>query len=492
MLLALAASALLALLLRLRALPVLPALVLALIALGALRVGAAAGSEVQTPVQAYNDTGSIAVEGVVASDPDHRSSGWHFRMSVERVMRDSGWQDSGGGLLVTARPPESLVETGRDPLIRYGDRLVVTGEVEEPENFDGFDYRDYLAGQGIYSVMLYPQLERSGGGEGSSLLRGVYRLRYSLSRSLARSLPEPQGAMAQAILLGIRSAMLADLVRAFRETGTSHLLAISGLHVGVFLAISLAVSRWALGARGQLYVLAPLAAVWMYAALTGMSPSVQRAAIMGSVYLAGLYMGRQNSGMPALAAAGAVMVGLEPVILTRVSFQLSFAAMAGLVLLAPPIERRLQLGLSAISDRAWSRELTYAIAASVAATLATLPLVAYYFNYVSLVSLPATLLAMPAMPFVLVAGLLTAALGVVDSSVARPAAWIAWLCLTYLKQVVEMFDAIPGSAVRVGWVGAPLVVAYYAALAGAPLLRSMFGRRRAATTRTEALPWLSR
>ena len=467
----LVASLLLAMLLRLRAQPLLPALVLALLAMGALRSSAGAEVGVSPPIDAYNGVGTVAVEGVVSEDPDHRSSGWHLRLSVDRVRLGDEWRDSRGDLLVTVRPPPSLVETGRDPLIRYGDRLLVTGRAEQPVAFQGFDYRDYLARQGIHSVMLYPGLGLAGEGEGSPLLRGIYRLRYSLARSLEQSLPEPQGAMAKALLLGLRSAMPAELVRAFRETGTSHLLAISGLHVGVFLALSLALSRGVLGARGRVYVLAPLAAIWVYAVLAGMSPSVQRAAIMGSVYLAGLYLGRQSSGMPALAAAGAVMVGLEPAILSRVSFQLSFAAMAGLVLLAPPIEGYILRALPGGSERAWGRELAYALASSVAATVATLPLVAYYFHYVSLASLPATLLAMPAMPVVLGAGLLTSVLGLVDASVARPVGWIAWLCLSYLRQVVELFDAIPGSAVRVGWMGAPLVVAYYGALAGVMLFR---------------------
>ena len=475
----------LALLLRLRARPVLPAVVIALIALGALRASAGMDDGIAPPIQTYNGQDGVAVQGVIVADPDRRSSGWHFRLDVERVLLGDDWQESQGGLLVTARPLAAMVEAGREPLLRYGDRLVVTGKVEQPESFQDFDYRDYLARQGIHSVMLYPRLVLAGEGEGNPQLGGIYRLRHRLSQNLSQSLSEPQGAMAQAILLGIRSALPSDLVRAFRETGTSHLLAISGLHVGVFLALSLAASRWVFGARGRVYVLAPLAAVWMYAALSGMSPSVQRAAIMGSVYLAGLYLGRQNSGMPALAAAAAVMVGLSPAILTSVSFQLSFAAMAGLVLLAPPIERRLQLALPAGPERPWSRELTFAVAASVAATLATLPLVAYYFHYVSLVSLPATLLAMPAMPLILGSALLTSALGLLDASAARPAAWIAWLCLSYLKQVVELFDAIPGSAVRVGWMGAPLVVAYYAALAGTMMLRPLSGMRRTAPSRPE-------
>ena len=75
----------------------------------------------------------------------------------------------------------------------------------------------------------------------------------------------------------------------------------------MLLAFSLALSRWLLGARRQLYILIPLLSIWAYAGLSGMSPSVQRAAIMGSIYLVGLYLGRQNSIMPALAAAAAIM-----------------------------------------------------------------------------------------------------------------------------------------------------------------------------------------
>ena len=74
-------------------------------------------------------------------------------------MQDGDWREAGGGLLVTARPSPSLLEGGLDPLLRYGDRLVVTGRVKEPESFQDFDYRDYLARQGIHSVMLYPELE---------------------------------------------------------------------------------------------------------------------------------------------------------------------------------------------------------------------------------------------------------------------------------------------------------------------------------------------
>ena len=227
------------------------------------------------------------------------------------------------------RRRQPLSSARSKPHFRYGDRLVVTGKPEDPPVFEDFDYRDYLARQGVFSTMVHPGVELVGESEGSPLMQEILSLRNRLSRSLEQALPEPQNSMAQALLLGRRSTMPQELTQAFRDTGASHILAISGLHVGVLLGISVAFSRWLLGARRQLYLLVPLLSIWGYAALSGMSPSVQRAAVMGSIYLLGVALGRQNSIAPALAAAAAVMAAIQPGILSDVSFQLSFTAMTG-------------------------------------------------------------------------------------------------------------------------------------------------------------------
>ena len=106
--------------------------------------------------------------------------------------------------------------------------------------------------------------------------------------------PEPQAALGQATLLGLRRNIPQDLNEAFRRTGTAHLLAISGLHVGILLGISLAASAALLGRKHHLHLIAPLLVIWLYGLLSGMSPSATRACIMGSVYLASLAFGRQR------------------------------------------------------------------------------------------------------------------------------------------------------------------------------------------------------
>ena len=181
-------------------------------------------------------------------------------------------------------------------------------------------------------------------------------------------------------MLGIRHGLSGDVREAFNRTGTGHLLAVSGLHVGVLLGIMLVASTALLGGS-RWALLAPLAVLWLYALLTGMAPPVVRAAIMGSLYLENRFTGRQSTGFPALALAAGVMAGLEPRLLEDVSFQLSFAAMASLLLLAPGIQERLDALAALLADgRAQLpgavQRLNAALAVGVAASIGTLPLIA--------------------------------------------------------------------------------------------------------------------
>ena len=183
------------------------------------------------------------------------------------------------------------------------------------------------------------------GGLSESARKGIFSVRRVLARSLERNLPVPQSALAQALLLGLRGQLPPQVVDDFRATGTSHLLAISGLHVGVLLFMAMGLVSGTLGRGRMVYFLVPLAAIWMYAATSGFPISVVRAAIMGTTVLAALALGRPRRVLPALSLAAAVMVGIDPKVLGQVSFQLSFAAVAGIAL-ALPMQPRLAEALS--------------------------------------------------------------------------------------------------------------------------------------------------
>jgi competence protein ComEC len=330
----------------------------------------------------------------------------------------------------------------------------VTGELETPAPFDNFDYESYLAQQGIYSVIYYPRVQILDTGQGIAPLEWLYSFRGRLSDSLAQALPEPQGSLAQGILLGMRGNIPDSLSQAFSRTGTAHLLAISGLHIGIVIGMILIFGIALFGRKRSIYIWLALATIWLYALLTGMRPPVVRGAIMGSLFLIAVSLGRQRNGITALAFAAAVMVGIQPQILWSVSFQLSFLAMAGLIFLFPYFQAWGRRGVTAISGDKESLTtagnlVTDGFALSLAAIVATWPLVAYNFGVVSLVGLPATFFSLPALPAIIVTTALVAFAGLFVPLLAQILGWLAWVFLSYLIFVVQAFDALPFSSFEV-------------------------------------------
>jgi competence protein ComEC len=349
--------------------------------------------------------------------------------------------------------------------------LAVIGELETPSQSGDFDYRTYLANQGIHSIMYYPSVEILDSGQGIPPLQWIYSVRERLAASLAGALPEPQGSLAQAVLLGLRGSIPDSLNEAFSRTGTTHLLAISGLHMSIIIAILLSLCTLVFGRQRSLHIWLTLALMWLYALLAGMHPPVIRAAIMGSLFLIAVYLGRQGSAIIALAFAAAVMVGIQPGLLWLVSFQLSFLAMAGLILLYPHLQTWGRKGVARISSNretlaATGNMTTDVFAASLAAIAAVAPLIAYNFGTVSLVGLPATFFALPALPFIIVASALVAFVELIATAAAQILGWLAWLFISYLIALVRGFDALPYSSLEVGPISPWYVMGYYAVLAG--------------------------
>ena len=229
----------------------------------------------------------VTLQGTIIDDPKATAQRIKFAIAVEAVDRGHGPEPVQAKVLVYAQPPDSLVSTRQPPFFRYGDTLTIEGQLQRPARLAAFDYPSYLANQGISGIVfareanpLNPETGPKSGWRG-----WIFDLRRELSGNLEEALPAPQSAVAQALLLGQRGQLPDDVVDEFRSTGTSHLLAISGLHVGALLVLVLAVSVWALGRQRRSYLLIALVLIWLYALVSGMPLSVVRAAAMGSVFL---------------------------------------------------------------------------------------------------------------------------------------------------------------------------------------------------------------
>ena len=255
----------------------------------------------------------------------------------------------------------------------------------------------------------------------------------------------------------------------FAKTGTTHLLAISGLHVSILVGLVSLSSAALLGRRGQIYIIIPLLFVWVYAVLTGFSPPVVRAGIMASLYLWAILLGRQRSGLTTLSAAAAIMVTVDLDILEEVSFQLSFVSMAGLLLLGPWFRAG---GLRLVA-RYWEPEgvvggvvkfLVEASAISLAVILATFPIIGFNFQFLSPVGLPATVPVLPALPFVLVSSLAVAIAGIFSETAGQILAWGTWPWLSWMTGVIRAFAWVPGLKVNVGSADLYAMLFYYATL----------------------------
>ena len=411
----------------------------------------------------YNDKGIVEIQGMVAEEPDIRTKHCLLIISANQIAINGEKETVSG---------TALIRVSKYPAYRYGDVLKIIGELETPVPFDDFDYKTYLARQGIYSIVYYPKVELMHQGEGSKPLQWIYYLREQLSTSLAKALPEPQGSLAQAILLGFRSNVPDSVNQAFSRTGTAHLLAISGLHISIIIGILLSFGILVFGRQRSIYIWLALLVIWLYVMLTGMHTPVIRAAIMGSLFLIAEFFGRQRSAIIALAFAAAVMVGIQPQILWSVSFQLSFLAMTGLIFLYPYFQA---WGRKVVASLFGGREkitatgsiITDIFAITLAATLAVWPIIAYNFSVVSLVGLPATFFSLPALPAIIVTTALVAFAGLIVPFVAQILGWLAWLFLSYLLLVVQGFDALPFSSFQVSNIYPWQVWGYYVVLAGA-------------------------
>jgi competence protein ComEC len=416
----------------------------------------------QHALQFYNDSGIVVVEGTICTAPEPGNTTSSFQISADRVKYDGAYVDASGRALVTVL---------RYPEYHYGDVLRLTGKLQTPAlSDDDFNYRDYLARQGVYSIISYPRVEVLDTGKGFKPLAWIYSLRESLARSLSQALPEPPASIAQGILLGMRGNIPDYLNQAFSRTGTAHLLAISGINISIVIGMILAAGIWLFGKRYSIYIWLTLLVIWVYALLTGMNPPVVRAAIMGSLFLIAEFLGRQSSALIALTFAAAIMVGLEPQILWTASFQLSFLAMTGLIIISPYLQTigskkatgAVGAGKTAVSSGIFA---TNSFLITLAAILASWPVIAYYFHVVSFVGLPATFFAALALPPIITTAALVAAIGLIIPLVAQMLGWISWLFISYFVLVVRVFDALPFSSIQLNNIELWQIWLYYIVLA---------------------------
>ncbi|MEK7601070.1 MAG: ComEC/Rec2 family competence protein [Patescibacteria group bacterium] len=395
----------------------------------------------------------VTITGTVFQEPDIRDNGVRLSVRATQLIVGNATTSVSAGVLVLA-PPHSDVS--------YGDVVRATGELRLPESFDTgagrtFNYPQYLAKDGILYTLSFAQVERIGEGERNYLKVAALRTKQLYLHGLQAVLPEPESGLAGGITVGDKRGVGEEYSDIFIAVGLIHIIVLSGYNITIVMNMA-----------GKLLARMPRAAqvvsnafiVIFIVLMAGAAPSAMRAGAMALLPLIARMTGRVYLALRALGVVALVMVVWNPLLLAYdPGFQLSVLATLGLVLLSPVCAGWLHW----IPERFALRE----IAASTLGTQAmVLPLLLYQNGLLSLVALPANLLALVAVPWAMGLSVVAAFAGMIFGSYAVIIAFPAYVILAYIIGVAQFFAALPFASVSVAAFSAWWMFAAYAILFG--------------------------
>ncbi len=397
--------------------------------------------------------GEVVIVGEIASPPVASSWGYRADVRVEHLWHGGREILRGGGVEVFAG----------DLSVGVGDRVRVDGEISRPQvGEDGFDYARYLSTKRISAVVeatsVWPVDENRG---------WIGRVHRRTDAALGYGLHPREAAVVRGMVLGDRSLIPEELDEAFQRSGVTHVLAISGQHVAVLAAVLYFALR-AFSVPAAARILTTLALVWAYIVLAGAPPSAIRAGVVASLVLCASLIGRQVSPLHFMTTMLACVLAYNPLLVFNAGFQLSVAAVFGILLLRKPLESLVE-GTLLRSFENPPRSIANLLAVSLAAQAATTPIVAASFDQVSLIGPLTNLIAVPLSGPILTLGLVASALGNVAAVLAYPLNVSNGFLVALLIWTAQAAASVPFAAATTPGVTPLLVALFYAGCVPAAL-----------------------
>jgi competence protein ComEC len=439
-------------------------LIILFVILGAWRYSSVSPVGDPQAISAYTGA-KVVIRGQVSDEPKFGSTSRLLSVSVQSISLDNGntWRDVHGQMTVQIRDTAGADNPYE---ANYGSEVKIYGKVLSP----------FPAGPpGIAASMFFPRVVVMGIG-GNPIIGALYQLRTMLANIIAQTLPQPLAALLIALLLSEHTAALKLLIPAFNQTGTAHLIAPSGFKVTILAAIVDSNMTWLYKKKGAPGKLLPaqrrggwrrwlataltVISIVIYTILSGAGPAAVRAGIMGVLLVIAPRIGRRYNIYTALAGAALLMSALDPFVAWDVGFQLSFLGTLGIVLLTPLFQRLLH-PLERIS---LCHYLVETLAVTLAAEVATLPIIALNFQIVSFVAPLTNMLTVPLLGILLVLGVLICIAGCICMPIALLVGWVAQPLLWYLSHIVTWSANLPGAYSTVGPLDSSMVWGYYVLL----------------------------
>lgn len=423
--------------------------------IGAIRLQSALDLQEEAQAEWDKYSGTVTMTGMVTTPP--RRSEWMTQvpLEVQQLILEDGTE-------VKAARGMVLVWLTKNSQVSYGDRLQVQGKLNIPGEGEGFSYKDYLARQGIYSLMAFPRVRVLSRHSGNPFFSALYETRNTAYRTLRQMVPMPEAAVLAGILLGLDKDIPEHLYQAYQASGTAHILIISGFNISILSALIARFFRRLLPYAWD--ALAATATIIIYTLLVGAEPPVVRAAIMGIVALPAYLLGRRPIHLNVLAFTAALMLFFTPGLLQDISFQLSFLATLGIMVFSDPMKKIVnQLSFKGHlpeEPSKFARWINEYLLVTLEAQIAVLPVLLSHFEFFSLVTLPANLLILPAQPLVMGLGGIALTAGLVFLPAGFIIGKIAWLPVYYSDQIALWMGSLPFAMLRTStkWAWAAWVV----------------------------------
>ncbi len=363
-----------------------------------------------------------------------------------------------------------LISISKYPQYKYGDEIKVSCILKIPRSFipqggtqdDAFDWRMYLAKDGILYECDKAEIEKIIGGKGNVIYRSVLSVKNKLNDNIQKLIPAPQSGLASGLILGGDDLLSKSMQDNFSRTGMTHIVAVSGYNVTIvaeyLMILGIFIGLW----RRQAFWFAVIGII-LFIALTGFPSSAVRAGVMGILLIWSMKNGRLANSENAVIFAAVVMLLINPLLLRwDIGFQLSFLATLGIVYLYPLFSEYLVKKQKVFG-------MTEILFLTISAQIFVLPVILYNFNKLSLISPLANLLVLPIIPLTMLLIFMAVILSLIFYPLAVIFSWLAYLPLKYETFVIDYLASLKYASVeiKISWIG---VVVWYIILAGVIIL----------------------
>ena len=425
----------------------------------------------QRHITHYLGPEKATIDGIICENPEVSPHKTELVVSVVRVIKDKSTVPVEGRVLLTVRDPYPF---------KYGDFIRFRTRLRRPHNFNnpgGFDYERYLRYRNILvrgSISDPSCIAVLRENQGNRWKTTLERFRGNIRRLIRENSPTPAREIIQAMVLGEQREIPKDVREKFNRTGTSHIIAISGFNVGIIALLSIYLIRLMMKSFPYLLLrfnvikvstLGACVPIMIYTFIAGMGISVIRATIMIVTFMVAVFLGRERDMYNTLALAAFIILVVFPHSLFDISFQLSFTAVWAILFITPRLALLLppkgKPGDLSFSGKVFKSILLF-IMVSLSAILATAPLIAFYFNRVSTISLLANIIVVPLLGMIA----LPLSMAIILTAPISPtlATILVQVSSFFVKISVSLTDflaSLPGSSFFIGTPTFLEMTAYY-------------------------------